>query len=109
MLTYSNKKGKQVELTVTRHAYIKFIERYPRAFPDDPLQKESLPGIFERIFSTTTKVKNLNRCERKRLQKHGQDSMFFRTNAFTFVVQNAKVITVELSDNGKRHLNKAIA
>ena len=105
MLAYTNKKGKQVKLQATRHAYVKFIERYPKAFPNSPLLIEDVYNKFENIFSTTSKVKNLNKKEKIRLKRHGGDTMFFRTSSFTFVVKNAKIVTVELSDKNMRHLN----
>jgi len=109
MLTYANKKGKIVELHVTRHAYDKFIERYSLAFPNSDLPTRFVSDKFENIFNTTTKVKNLNRKEKIRLKRHGDDTMFFRTNMFTFVVKNKQVVTVELSGKNMRHLNKRVA
>ena len=76
---------------------------------EQQLNKENLLEIFEKIFKTANKVINLNRKEKNRLKRHGQDTMFFRTNGFTFVVQNAQVVTVEISDKNKRHLNKRVA
>jgi len=109
MLTYTNKRNKIVNLQVTRHAYVKFIERYKIAFPDSPLLMKDVSNQFRQIFGTTSKVKNLNRQERTRLKRHGDDTMFFRTSVFTFVIKNATIVTVELSDKDKRHLNKIAA
>jgi len=109
MLAYSNKKGKTVNLQATRHAYAKFIERYSIAFPNSPLLMKDVSNQFENIFKTTNKVKNLNRKEKTRLKRHGDDTMFFRTSVFTFVVKNKQIVTVELSDKNKRHLNKRVA
>jgi len=109
MLTYVNKRGKEVNLQATRHAYAKFVERSSIAFPNDNLLANDVADKFERIFSTTSKVKNLNRKEKTRLKRHGDDTMFFRTNVFTFVVQNAQIVTVELSDKNTRHLNRIVA
>ena len=105
MLTYTNKRGKKVELEITRHAYSKFIERYLIAYPKSKLLTEEVGDRFNHIFKNTSKVKNLSRQEKTRLKRHGDDTMFFRTNKFTFIVKNAKVITVELSDVNMRHLN----
>jgi len=105
MLTYTNKRGKIVNLTVSRHAYSQFIERYKKAYTDSILLNKDVVDIFEKIFNKTNKVKNLNRREKIRLKRYGEDTMFFRTNYFTFVVQNAEIVTVELSDKNMRHLN----
>ena len=83
MLTYTNKRNKIVNLQATRHAYVKFIERYKIAFPDSPLLMKDVSNQFRQIFGTTSKVKNLNRQERTRLKRHGDDTMFLRTSVFT--------------------------
>jgi len=105
MLTYINKKNKEVELTVTRHAYVQFVHRYPLIFKKK-IENQNVIEEFEKIFMTASRVKNLKRKEQDRLKKYGQDSMYFRTHGFTFIVQNALIITVEISDKGKRYLNK---
>ena len=106
MAYYTNKKGNKVELTATRHAYSRFFERYRKAFPDKNLTTEDIIPTFDRMFSKSRRVKKFNRWEKARLKKHGKDSMFFRTNGLTFVVQNATIRTVEISDKDKRYLNK---
>jgi len=107
MVTYTNKKGKEVKLVVTRHAYSQFVERYPKAFPDrEELQRGDIETIFSSMFAKAHQVKNLSKWEKTRMKRHGKDSMFFRTNGLTFVVQNAIIRTVEISDKNKRHLNK---
>lgn len=105
MLTYTNKKNKIVKLSVSRHAYNQFIVRYKKAYPDSILLDKNVADTLEKIFNKTNQVKNLNRKEKIRLKRHGEDTMFFRTNYFTFVVQNAEIVTVELSDKNMRHLN----
>ena len=105
MLTYINKRNKQVQLTVNRHAYSQFATRYRIYYPDSILLEKDIADTFEKIFSRTQKITKLNRKERIRLKRHGDDTMFFRTNGLTFVVQNATIVTVELSDKNKRHLN----
>jgi hypothetical protein len=42
----------------------------------------------------------------KRLKRYGKDTLFFRMNAFTFVVQNSTIVTIEISNQSQRHLNK---
>ena len=107
MCTYVNKRGKTVNLVVSNHAYKRFIERYPRIF-GDRLSLVNLKTTFNMFFQQTKRVQKLNHKEQYRIKKNGNDSMFFRTNDFTFVVKNATVVTVEISAKGKRHLNKAI-
>jgi len=106
MLSYVNKKGKIIPITVKRHAYAQFFERYKLVLPKKDLQNAQVPAEFERLFSISKKVINLNRKEKTRLKRYGDDTMFFRTNFFTFVVQNRCVVTVEISNQDKRYLNK---
>ena len=103
---YINKKGKEVELAITRHAYSQFIKRYKIIFPDKELRVEDVDVVLNDMFAKSNKVKNLNRCEKTRMKKYGKDTMYFRTNGLTFVVQNATIKTVEISDKDKRYLNK---
>lgn len=105
MLSYENRKGKTIQLRVSRHAYSQFIKRYKIAYPDDSIQNKDIQDMLERVFKTTNKVKKLNRREQTRLKRYGEDTMFFRTNFFTFIIQNKEVVTVELSDKNMRHLN----
>lgn len=105
MLTYTNKRNKQVILSVARHAYTRFCERYPIAFGHTP-QKGKLVDIFENLFNSANRVTKLNGKEKVRAKRHGGETTYFRTCGFTFVVKNATIVTVELSDKGKRHLNK---
>jgi hypothetical protein len=106
MLSYENKKGKIILVTVKRHAYAQFFERYKLALPKKDLQNAQVPAELERLFSQAKKVTNLSRKEKTRLRRYGDDTMFFRTNIFTFIVQNKCIVTVELSDANMRHLNK---
>lgn len=102
---YINKKGKEVKLSISRHAAQRFIERQLIAFPGQPLFNKDIEGQITRYFSTSNKVKNLSRQEKTRLLRYGQDTMFFRTSSFTFVVKNSVIVTIELSDKKMRHLN----
>ena len=106
MLSYENKKGKIIPVTVKRHAYAQFYERYKLVLPKKDLQNAQVPAELERLFSLSIKVKNLSRKEKTRLKRYGDDTMFFRTNFFTFIVQNKCIVTVEISDTNKRYMNK---
>ena len=105
MPSYVNKRGKTVQLQVTRHAYHKFAVRYNRAFPHDKVSNADIPKLFDKFFSETKRVEKLGRKGNIRLKRYGNDTMYFRTNFFTFTVQNATIITVELSNKDMRHLN----
>jgi len=104
MLAYENKKGKKVFVKITKHAENKFVERYNKVNGHIIDLKETY-DLMQSFFSNSNKVKNLNRFEKKRLLKYGKDTQFFRTNFFTFIIKNATLITVEISDKGKRYLN----
>ncbi len=99
---YMNKKNKQIFLTATPHAIKRFIERWSIIFPHVPLKKPAKE--FDKWFMNAVRVVKLSRKEKTRLKRHGP-SLYFKQNAFTFVVKGSRIITVELSDEGKRHLN----
>ncbi len=106
MLSYINKKGKTVELTLTKHSYFQFIKRYRIAFPKRPLlTSNSYYKTLEVFFNDAEKVKKISKKENIRLKKYGNDTMFFRTNFFTFIVQNKQIVTIELSNKDMRYLN----
>jgi len=105
MLTYINKKNKEVELQITRHAYAQFAQRFPLIFEHE-VENKNVLEVFEYMFKAAQRVKNLNWREKMRIKKYGQDTMFFRTSGLTFVVKNATIVTVEISDKDKRYLNK---
>lgn len=49
----------------------------------------------------------VERQDTKMSNRHGKDTIYFRTNEFTFIVQNGILVTVEISDSDMRHLNKS--
>lgn len=105
MFEYTNKRGKKVKVSISRHAFAQFVKRYKIVFPDSILSNNETISIIAKMFSSTNLVKNLSRKERTRLKRHGDNTMFFRTSIFTFVVENAKIVTIELSDKNKRCYN----
>jgi len=104
-LTYVNKKGNEVKVGVSRHAYQRFRERWALVFPDTPLEPSDTEEMFARWFANATLVKNLSRKERIRV-KRNRNTLYMRSCEFTFVVHDCLVCTVEISDKNKRHLNK---
>jgi Fe-S cluster biosynthesis and repair protein YggX len=105
--SYVNKRGKTIPLQVSRHAYLQFRERC-RLLANDKLD-ESLAGMV-RYFSHSNRVVNLKSYENCRMRRYGNgsDTLYFRTKSFTFVVHDGVIVTVEISDRGKRHLNKPV-
>jgi hypothetical protein len=57
-------------------------------------------------FSRAKRLENFGRKLRTRINRYGKDTLYFRHEQFTFVVQDASLVTVEISDSSKRHLNK---
>lgn len=101
---YMSKKGKKVVLRISTHAVTQLEKRWWALFhtrgPEDPHQ-----WIADR-FNASDRVENLSTVERSRLKKHGNDTLYFRGNDFTFVVQDRTIVTIEISNKGFRHLNK---
>ncbi len=106
MVSYTNKKGKEVQITVTKHAFGQFSKRYRAIFPDKELKRDDVASTIRQYFANASRIKNLNKWEKARLKRYGKDTMYFRTSGLTFVVQNATMLTVEISDKNMRHLNK---
>ena len=105
-LSYRNKKDKEVQLTITRHAQRQFYERWEKIFPDKPLDPQKVDDKIIEWFSHSQKVTTVSKHVKSRRKKYGQGTLYFRTNGFTFVVSDAKIVTIEISDKYMRHLNK---
>jgi hypothetical protein len=101
--SYLDDFGDRIEVTISNHALKRVKERWnllhPRAkLPDD------LYRFIALRFSNAKKVENLSKQEKLRIQRYGE-TLFFRQNNFTFVVQDSVIVTIEISDKGKRELN----
>ena len=107
ILKYRNRRGKEITITISKHARQRFWERWSYLNPESPLDFHKVDTKLAECFSRSTRLENLSRKMQLRCKRHGKDTLFFRTNGFTFIVQDATLVTVEISDNGKRHLNKA--
>lgn len=101
---YRGKKG-MVQVEITNHCRIRFRQRYRHAFPKQDLPAD-IDAEIARLFNSASRVTNLGQREKTRMDRYGKDTLYFRTGALTFVVQDASILTVELSDSGLRHLNR---
>lgn len=104
-LHYFNKTGKRIELKAWRHAYSRFAERY-KIVHGQALDRNKIVSEFTKTFNQSDRVTKLKQGDKRRQKKYGNDNLFFRTTHFTFIVQNAEIVTVEISSKGKRHFNK---
>jgi hypothetical protein len=104
--SYVNNKNELIPVTITAHARARFKQRWPAAFPTKNLLLDIDAEIIS-LFNKSVRVKNFSRKERTRLRRYGKDTLFFRNNSFTFVVQNASIVTVELSSRNLRKFNSA--
>lgn len=104
-ITYTNKKGKKVVLEVTTHA-LNRIARRTLVMQDKHLM--ALPPMeqIRKLMTHATRVTSLNGKEKRRVKRYGKDTMYFRHGNYTVVVQNAAILTVEISSKGNRGLNK---
>jgi len=105
MISYVNNKGKSVPVTITRHAVFAMQDRYNRYYGKSISVKQAEAMIIKR-FHGCNRVKNLTALERKRNKKYNGKTLYFRELVFTFIVQDATLISVEISAKGKRGLNK---
>ena len=103
---YTNKRGKRITVTATEHSKNRFYQRWKKLYTDSTLTKAELNEDFARRFMRCNLVTNLRHQDKVRMERHGKDTLYFRTDGFTFIVQNGVIVTVELSDDDMRHLNK---
>lgn len=75
-------------------------------FPNKPLTPDTVDAAIVKCFRQSSRIKNLSRHYRKRLAKHGKDTLFFRFKEFIFIIQDKTIVTVEVAVNESRHLNK---
>jgi len=103
---YFNRHGKPVLVRISYHGRVRFVERFKAIFPKKmlPLNPDS---VIAGLFNRATRLKKFNKHEKDRLSRHGADTLFFRNDVFTFVVQDRTIVTVEVSVNSQRHLNNS--
>jgi len=101
---YCNKKGNEVKLTVTNHAISRFIEKNRKL--NIPISAKTAMMHLCRSFNNSKKIKFVNTKLKIRQKKHGADTLYFKNNLFTFVVQNGTLVTTEISKEEERSLNK---
>lgn len=106
--SYINKKGKLIELSISFHAKCRFASRWRKVFVGETLPNDIEAEIC-RIFKTASRVINFSKRDKMRLKRYGSDTIFFRSNDFTFVVQDSTILTIEVSKEGMRYLNKRSA
>ena len=104
VLQYVNNRGKTVTLRLTAHAHKQFEQRWYNVFPNSTLTDTN--SEIAQWFSRATRLTSLSSKLQKRKEKHGKDTLYFRSGEFTFVVQDAAIITIEISAKSLRHLNK---
>jgi hypothetical protein len=101
---YINKKGAKISVRITPHASAQFLKRYELI--TGKVLTNDLLWVMTQEFNASCLVTNLDKQYKKRLERHGKDTLYFRKDSFVFVVQNAVIKTVEIAENSKRELNK---
>lgn len=102
---YINKHSKKVPVSLTLHAVDRFVQRFNLIHPQKKIDYHIAEDTIAELFCKSNRLINLKRQHKYRLKKHGSDTMFFKTNNFTFVVQNAQIVTIEISNDECRYLN----
>ena len=103
---YINQRGKSVSLELTNHARMRFYYRWKRIFPGETLLPEEVDIVLKRWFESSYRIEPNSYELKKRLKKHGKDTLYFKNKPFLFVIQSASIRTVEISDDNCRELNK---
>ena len=107
-LQYINNRGKIVSLTISTHADCRFQQRWSHLFPGETLKDDEVDVEISKWFSRAKRVENISYKERMRFERHGKDTLLFRANELTFIIQDASIVTIEISSTDKRHLNKKV-
>jgi hypothetical protein len=64
-----------------------------------------LTDLLEEYFNSAHRLNPSGRHYERRLKRHGKDTLYFISQPFVFVVQNATIITVELGTRDTRQMN----
>jgi hypothetical protein len=107
-LVYTNNRGKQIVVGITHHARKRFLERWERVNPTVALTDSTVDQTLADCFSQSKRLENFGRKMLARINRYGKDTLYFQHDQFTFVVQDASLVTVEISNSAKRHLNKSV-
>ena len=104
---YINKKGNRVYLEPTTHALKRFWDRLRLIHPDQNRDHEvDITIKLGKSFASSVRKTNLGHHLKRRLKNHAKDTLYFFNTDFTFVVQNTRIVTVEICIKEKRILNK---
>lgn len=103
-LSYLNKRRKRVQVRLTSHARRRFAQRWQLLNPKQSLA-DDLDAQIALCFNRASRVSKKTNKILQRLKRHGQDTLFFRDGNLTFVVVDACLVTVEISQKDKRNLN----
>jgi hypothetical protein len=104
LLSYISSHGNVVDIELTEHAKKRFCQRWAHAFPTCVLSEPT--KTLAEWFSRAKRIQPKSNTYKKRLKRHGKDTLYFSAPPFTFVVQDARIRTVELASKNMRHLNK---
>jgi hypothetical protein len=104
--SYVNRRGKRVTLLISKHAFSRFRERWANLFPNQLLSIGDTERVMVEWFQQASRLEQPSGKLRVRLKRHGKDTLYFKTQCFTFVVQDATIVTVEISDKNRRDLNR---
>ena len=105
-LYYINRRQKKVKVAITYHARSRFIERYNRIFTDKPIYEiEEVDKAIEKWWNLATEKPSTTGKLKVRTKRHGKDTIYFISNYFMFIVQDAAIVTIELGSKDTRHLN----
>jgi hypothetical protein len=90
-------------VSVSTHAVHRFIVRHSAMGRKDMDFLRAKRFIGE-LFNDAVQFEPTGKY-RERQKKYGNSSLYFRNNEFVFVVENAKIVTIEIAAKGMRHLN----
>lgn len=102
--SYTNKKGKPVEVVITEHARNRFHQRYQRMH-DVRISRETSDSLLLDTFKKAVREETTSKKLSCRNKRHQGTSIYFKGDGFRFVVSGTAVVTVEVAAKGGRHFN----
>jgi hypothetical protein len=102
-LFYVNSKGNRVDLGITNHALERFEERWALLNPG--VKIGNVEKRFRDSFMSSERVTQYTKKDKDRMKRYKGGTLYFKNNSLIFVVQDCKIITVEIGGK-KRRLNK---
>lgn len=94
-LVYTNSKKERIECIFTTHIKEQFSERFFK-LTNVMLEPEQIEQAIINLFNTATRIGKKNPIYVSRNDRHGGNSLYFKSGPMVFVVEDRALVTVEI-------------